>query len=172
MFIAGGAQRTSDGGRTWQASSEPCQIRGDGQVGVYAGTALNPSMAWIVCISPSPSVIAVFRTQDGGDSWQPLAEFTPTQAPTPIPGAGVRGGRLSLHFSDARHGWFVSGGERSTLELTDDAGTSWRATPLPNDQTVVDAQFLDADSGWAAGGLRLWRTTDGGAHWQELLLPK
>ena len=68
----------------------------------------------------------------------------------------------------------------SALELTSDAGSSWRtATPPGLAATDIRAvRFVDPKTGFVVGlsgterqGLGLWRTTDGGTTWTSSLLP-
>ncbi|MHC4824080.1 MAG: WD40/YVTN/BNR-like repeat-containing protein [Planctomycetota bacterium] len=124
--------RTADGGRTW----EPTPRGGipDAIPGEYAfaasGTSIavaGESQAWI---ATGGSVARVYRSQDGGDSWEIVQ--TPISAGTP--GSGI----FSIAFRDTQHGVIVGGDyERPEQVLTiaawtEDGGQTWtRAQKFP-----------------------------------------
>ena len=83
---------------------------------------------------------------------------------------------------DAMHVWAV--GDRGAIWHTDDGGQHWRLQPSGVSCRLESVQFIDATTGWAAGGWSqpyssltsgvLLRTRDGGEHWTreaKLLLP-
>lgn len=60
----------------------------------------------------------------------------------------------------------VAVGERGTVLLSDDNGTSWRQAVVPVSSSLTAVQFADARNGWAVGhaGVVL-HSSDGGEHW-------
>lgn len=68
-------------------------------------------------------------------------------------------------------------GERYTPQFTQlfkstDQGASWETLPWPEDQNISALRFLDAQRGYLIGwGPHLWRTEDGGEHWEEIPVP-
>ncbi len=65
----------------------------------------------------------------------------------------------------------VAVGERGTVLLSDDAGTSWRqAASVPVSATLTAVQFANDRTGWAVGhyGVVL-KSEDGGEHWSRQL---
>ncbi|MBD8682517.1 YCF48-related protein [Pseudomonas sp. CFBP 13719] len=60
----------------------------------------------------------------------------------------------------------VAVGERGTVLLSDDNGTSWRQVPVPISSSLTAVQFVDARNGWAVGhaGVVL-HSSDGGERW-------
>jgi photosystem II stability/assembly factor-like uncharacterized protein len=70
-------------------------------------------------------------------------------------------------------GWVVSRDGR--LALTHDDGGTWRTVTPPAAAKVAAAAFVDGDLGWAAStsadGPVVYRTTDGGEHWDEATVP-
>ncbi|WP_386080932.1 WD40/YVTN/BNR-like repeat-containing protein [Vreelandella sp. F11] len=68
-------------------------------------------------------------------------------------------------------------GERYTPQLTQlfkstDQGESWEKLRWPEDQNISTFRFLDAQRGYLIGwGPHVWRTEDGGEHWEEIPVP-
>ncbi|PMR71602.1 WD40/YVTN/BNR-like repeat-containing protein [Halomonas heilongjiangensis] len=68
-------------------------------------------------------------------------------------------------------------GERYTPQLTQlfkstDQGATWERLEWPEGQNISFLRFLDAERGYLIGwGPRIWRTEDGGEHWEELPVP-
>lgn len=60
----------------------------------------------------------------------------------------------------------VAAGERGTVLLSDDGGTSWRQAKVPVQVSLTTLRFVDARTGWAAGHLgTILKTEDGGETW-------
>lgn len=108
----------------------------------------------------------------------------PSAVPSRRPPPATRGPAhaVSATFVSARTGWLlVDGGScggaacRRRLLRTDDGGRTFTRLPLPP-APVTQVRFGSDDDGWAFGqdvpspGNGLWRTIDGGRHW-ELVLP-
>lgn len=135
-------------------------------------------------IVPSPKVVASPPGLPTAALVSPSANPTSTgRPPFTDPGGPVYDmGRL-----DATSGWALvqqpSNGPAASpprLMITDDAGATWRdGTPLGLGTVTPAIDFLDRDHAWvvqpcAAGwgcSSSLWRTTDGGRHWNTSTLP-
>jgi photosystem II stability/assembly factor-like uncharacterized protein len=125
---------------------------------------------------------ALFMTANGGRAW---AVITP-------PGVPVRTIR-GAYFLGTRRGWAVSVSPRHPMQLemstTTDGGKSWSTAPLGGRSWFAAGSagvpayidFVDARHGWVvamiasgAGVLPqgvLFRTSNGGASWQQLPMP-
>ncbi|MFI5399373.1 MAG: WD40/YVTN/BNR-like repeat-containing protein [Candidatus Binatia bacterium] len=111
----------------------------------------------------------VFRTMDGGRRW---TDVTP---------AGYSSNQTPESFVlDGTHAWLAEHVQSSSSTIvfgTDDGGASWRRSqPIsvagPNLAFRSNLYFIDPTHGWLlVFGTQLeflYRTTDGGAHWQQL----
>ncbi len=151
--------RTADGGHSWQSATLPG--------GALSVVTVSGAMAWAgsTCSLPAPCKNRLFRSDDGGVSWNRIA-YQPVAA---------------LAFADKNHGWAipmpeVNQSEPSILESTD-GGATWvpRRSPCPQATGVPVAVSFPAPSrGWLAcngtvgagnATKAILRTTDG-EHWQ------
>jgi photosystem II stability/assembly factor-like uncharacterized protein len=127
----------------------------------------------------------VFRTQDGGETWQ---DVTP---PQPAPAAGEKT-TANGFFRDASMAWIIYGSETVLptpflyLWFTRDGGATWQYSPIdtsisPESFIPWFIDFTDALHGWlllylGAGMshnyVALLGTTDGGLTWNTLVTPE
>ncbi|MBE2244998.1 MAG: hypothetical protein IAE86_19760 [Burkholderiaceae bacterium] len=93
-------------------------------------------------------------------------------APLERPALRLRDPRRAAMLGLAQAGpRIVAVGERGTVLLSDDAGSSWRqAASVPISATLTAVQFASERVGWAVGhyGVVL-RSDDGGEHWTRQL---
>ncbi|MEJ2502047.1 MAG: glycosyl hydrolase, partial [Gemmatimonadota bacterium] len=180
----GGLWKTTDGGTTWRPVTDG-QIE-SASVGAVDVCAIDPDVVWIGTgevqlrgnVQPGDGV---YRSTDGGDTWAH---------------AGLRDarniGRVRIDPTDCNTVWVAALGhygesnEERGVYRTRDGGESWEkvlyvdattgAVDLsvdPNDPDVAYAGMWDVwrkpwglKSGGPGSGL--YRTTDGGATWDEL----
>lgn len=178
--------RTENGGRAWHVVT-PRDLRYPAYDHLQL-TAVDASYAWLVAVHPTaggpnqgtPPV--VFRTTDGGRSWQ--------SAQVKI--SGVQGAQAD--FVNHRTGFLLldrantPSGEEMTLLRSDDGGATWRILPaataaishvggLFKGFTFSDAEtgfvtFSELEAGFVTGhnngpGVSLYATRDGGKTWQR-----
>jgi len=130
-------QRSNDGGKTWESADNKFVY--DGPTGThlwYDGTPHPWGFARVWHLEPSlsdPDTVyagvedaALFRTTDGGGSWQELSGLrTHTSAPLWQPGAGG----MCLHtilLDPSRAGRMFVAISAAGAFRSDDAGTTWR----------------------------------------------
>jgi photosystem II stability/assembly factor-like uncharacterized protein len=140
-------------------------------VAVLQAKFVSATTGWVV--TGGPDSASLFRTTDGGSHWQ--RQFD-----------GVAGFGWALSFFDARQGVVSAADRRGPLLLrTADGGQHWTRRPQTCQTLPRLVFFLDMDHGWCltvdgdpASGPALWpdrqevalhRTTDGGAHWTQVL---
>jgi photosystem II stability/assembly factor-like uncharacterized protein len=78
----------------------------------------------------------IYRTQDGGSSWQAQT-------------SGVVTDLLDVKFGDALEGWAV--GDEGTVLHTTDGGRHWQNERSPTTHALERIFFADRTHGWAVG---------------------
>ena len=123
-IVAGGIWRTDDGGATWTAANEGLSI-------VSNSTRVNTGAFHQIVVAPTqpdrlftsnvaPGQAAVYRSEDGGDSWTIVADGA-----TPRPNAydsALRAFDIGVHPTDADR---IVVGSDDTLLGTTDGGETW-----------------------------------------------
>ncbi len=120
-----------------------------------------------------PWTATVFRTVDGGRTWQPA---TLRLSRPPAFGAYES---VVLDFLDRRHGWLALGlGVNANFDYgaelfhTQDGGATW--TQVLSVPASFGFEFVNPDDGWAVGRpamQSLYRTKNGGRSWHRVRLP-
>lgn len=100
---------------------------------------------WVLGSFASDSGSIVFRTRDGGISWDSTVFNTWVE-------------RIALPEKD--DGYALS---ESSLRITHNGGLSWMAKPVPG--LGRDVFFLTRDTGWLATSQGMFSTTNGGQLW-------
>jgi hypothetical protein len=133
---------------------------------------LDSDHGWLVAngafdASALTQQLLVFRTTDGGQSWQssPLGPSDAINAASAFAPAYI-------DFLNASTGWVVAKTGSNTsfsigdLYRTDDGGATWTKLSIPTGDPVY---FTNENDGWAAGGPipHLFVTHDGGRTWQD-----
>jgi photosystem II stability/assembly factor-like uncharacterized protein len=144
--------RTTDGARTWTNVTPPAfEALQAGVVDTLASTstlevyALDAETAWAYtsCFTSTgqcPVATAIWRTEDGGRSWQVL------NIPTACRAEQLDCIPDSVLFVDREHGWLMMAlVERNYLQFdyyrTTDGGQTWEA--LPRLKRSINTQFIN-----------------------------
>jgi photosystem II stability/assembly factor-like uncharacterized protein len=176
-LVSSSIYRTADGGRSWQVS-----LPVTGRSGMPLGgsfSAVDATHAWITHVPADCNVPLcapeVFRTTDGSN-WTVV---------------GVLPAYGEIQFVDRASGWaavYTADPERlrdrsneASIFVTHDGGATWaRQFHATGAQPGFTLSFADAQHGWAlgsertycsmggCGGYSLYRTSDGGDHWQTI----
>ena len=99
----------------------------------------------------------IIKTTDGGVSWT-------------VQNSGTANHLHSILFPLPDIGY--AAGENGIILKTTDGGNNWAiqnySTPSGQLSTVNSLFFINADTGYAAGGTSILKTTDGGTNWQRI----
>ncbi|MDQ6854333.1 MAG: hypothetical protein M3046_11705 [Actinomycetota bacterium] len=170
--------RTADGGRTWQLSlKREGSPSGAPVLGNFS--AVDATHAWVTQVPAGCNIplcgLELLRTVDGS-TWDSVGM---------LPAYG------EVRFVDRATGWagvFTADAERlrdrsneASILVTHDGGVTWaRQFHGTGAQPGITLSFADAQHGWAlgsertfcsmggCGGYTLYRTSDGGDHWQAI----
>ena len=146
---------TADGGRSWQARALP-----PGQHYAPAAWFLDAGRGWYLNLNFLPGTglpRTLYRTFDGGRSWQWVWSGTSGTAQVPV-------------FADPDHGWMAA--DLSVL-ATADGGRTWARVPAPllgarAGVRLAGDGLVEYSSQLSAAGEVIWQaatSTDGGATW-------
>lgn len=149
--------RSDDGGQTWVnvALALP-EGSPESELSVLDLKFLSPNDGLLILrkTAETPEIL-VYRTGDGGNTWERL--------PIAFDGYGV------LDAPSAGEMIFYGGDQ---FQVTNDAGATIRqvAPEIPFGDSVRDMSFADAQTGWVlfadpSGVNILYKTSDGGATW-------
>jgi len=181
--------RTSDGGIHWKdvsppknhfitqpTGSPPIKMDTWGRTAVF----LNASTAWVVAPQIDQASTLVFRTADGGQTWQEASikswwtkQITAINAQdswiTSVPDAGTPNVVELLRTTNGGKSWFKIASTTATAQDT-------ASGLLPPGTDISGVSFLNASVGWATGSSNtadfawFYMTTDGGSTWQHQTL--
>jgi photosystem II stability/assembly factor-like uncharacterized protein len=115
---------------------------------LYATAFVSSEEGWAV-----GAFGGVFRTKDGGKSWQPQV-------------SGTIEPLFGVDFVDGKHGWTV--GRSGTVLHTTDAGATWSSQTGSSEKHLFGVDFVDRQHGWAVGDWgEILSTSDGGKAWRS-----
>ena len=152
---------STDLGRSWTDVSPPLSP----DMAISDVFFLDPGQAWLTAYDCAGGNGGLYRTSDGGQSWQRLGSLS----------AGCSAGTgIFISFADPSNGWLTSlapsGGGPGSLMRTLDGGLTWQ--PEHDLPTNGVPRFEGLASGWLAASFPFWgpvfRTTDAGQSWHRV----
>ena len=168
-----GVWQSGDGGTTW--SQIPLDTIGIGRMA--AGDRAEPAGVSFVSFDPVPigsearayvglAGVGVFRSDDAGDSWKRIAE-APSASDAPFEGSVVDGKLLVAWKRTDNEGAgslqrYDPKSDDWTVITPDQEASEWSVAADPSNPEHLIAADLAVTEG------RLWRSLDGGAHWDVM----
>lgn len=118
---------------------------------LYGTKFVSDKVGWVVGAFGS-----IYRTSDGGTSWQPQLSHTTEQL-------------FDADFVDERQGWIA--GRSGVILHTTDGGATWTRQNSGTEMHLFSVDFVDAQFGCIAGDWgTILTTADGGVTWQSRTL--
>jgi photosystem II stability/assembly factor-like uncharacterized protein len=168
--------RTTDGGLQWKNVTPPHTVLTRESIAEF----LTASLTWVATPQTNGTTAQVWRTIDGGQTWQQST----VQSPLFV---------KQITFIDAQHGWILSGKKNAAVAAAEiaqilrtiDGGKTWQSvstalfsdvTPpghLPYSGQKSGIHFLNVSTGWITGTVMfndlawLYVTHDGGSTWYQ-----
>lgn len=177
---------TTDGGTTWADVSPPVVQAEDATRLEAFGAFQDSDTAWVIYTDDGPPPVgplAVWKTTDGGQNWQPSQYL-------PLTGEEPYFQPEGFSFVDSSTGWLLAhveaGAGHDFVELfrTEDGGQSWERIDDPfrgqlSGSTNTGIAFGSDQWGWVTkdnpqlipGGAFLFQSLDGGENWEAIFLP-
>jgi photosystem II stability/assembly factor-like uncharacterized protein len=176
--------KTNDGGNNWQEVTPPEPGLAGSQLITAVGYFQSLETAWVSYYNTEPglpSQPAVWRTRDGGQTWQ-------ASQPLDTTGLAETFAPSNLQFVDDQNGWMLvhvgvgMSHDYVMLYRSKDGGATWERLLDPDNEVQACYKtgmlFTNAQEGWLTGtcsgvaaGVWLYHTGDGGATWQPVQLP-
>ncbi len=183
-FVAGGIWKTIDGGASWTDANKGIAIVANatsGNTGSFHQIVVAPSDPnRLYTSNVAPGQAAIYRSDDGGDSWQVIADGT-TNRPDAFESA-LRAFDIAVHPTDPDR---IAFGSDDTLLGSTDGGSSWRDLTTIEDSPglfhgrgytgLVSTDIIfnvdDADEAILLGfdGGNFIQTRDGGTTWRRTI---
>ena len=139
--------KTTDGGSNWY-ESQPVGASNSSQ---YFDAAVTPAGT----IHAAGSFGAMVRSTNSG------ADFTFKSS--------VTDGYVSdIEFINTSTGYAVTGYNHGDILKTTDAGNSWVSQVSTYTTSIYGISFTDAETGYLAGSISLYKTTNGGTNWNTV----
>jgi photosystem II stability/assembly factor-like uncharacterized protein len=165
--------KSTDGGQSWNRLLDPYNDGGIQSCYKHDLLFTDAQHGWLTgtCNGVAAGVL-LFRTADGGVSWQEVKLPAPASSPNLFTSFEVACGSSSPAFLDTQTGYIDVSCDLYTQEprttehylfFTDDGGDTWTSTPYPGGEL----RFFDVQTGLALGQ-EIFKTEDGGASWTKI----
>jgi len=138
--------KTTNGGISWEPSGNNFGYFNES---FYSIDFINEDLGFVSGGYNQPSV---FRTKNGGDTWEKVENISFKQ----------------MQFFDSLNGY---GFNYRRIYKTTDGGDSW-SVAFDTDEYITSVYFIDESTGYLTGDSGLmYRTDDGGKNWKKLNAP-
>lgn len=151
----GAIYKTGDRGATWLSPVQPTSVPTEFVVDFHF---VDAQKGWAVASQPGSTGGAIYASEDGGSSWQPLTS------------TGGLFGLVGIRFADASNG--VAVGPAGYVYVTADAGKTWSPKPTGTERGLRRVSFANANLAVAVGdGGVILRSVDRGQTWSRVNSP-
>jgi photosystem II stability/assembly factor-like uncharacterized protein len=146
---------TTDAGNTWTI-----QYQFPDSLWIMDGIFKDSLNGWVAGYT-GPAEGKIYKTTDGGDTWNLLSP-------------GTNANFYGIDFYDLNLGWAVTSGV-GIVTRTTDGGATW-SPQVVYDHSLLEVKFIDALNGWVAGGDNdgnsgIFYSSDGGLTWNQQYNP-
>jgi photosystem II stability/assembly factor-like uncharacterized protein len=151
--------RTEDGGETWQLRDTLPERQASGLYygGIHDFTFVNDTLGFAYGSGYIPGLL-IFKTEDGGISWQQKARIREN---------GLDELSYGIHFIDQDTGLIFC--NNGFYAKTTNGGDTWTKNYYPDDYTFTTCFFLDSLHGYASVSFgKIMETFDGGNTWEQI----
>jgi photosystem II stability/assembly factor-like uncharacterized protein len=167
---------THNAGVSWEPLILPCGK--SPAAGLATLRVPDPDHLWLVCAGlpgAGNQLKTLYTSSDGGAHWTRPGDDSDAYRTSPMNGRIDLGNmptggyfRSMTVLSPDRAFMALA---RGPLLITRDGGATWDCTEVPNeaDSGILQVQFVDDDRGWALTNQAIWRTLDGGEHWERFV---
>ena len=173
-------ERTVDGGHTWVSRNLPADCHRPGPYFFRIRASLAGNALWLLCAgqeSAGGEARGIYISTDAGDTWR--VAFPPGRSPSGLDAAGYSG-TIEATTSNSAVLCLREGPAGGPVLATADGGLTWNWVLGHHDAYCTTLLAIDSQYSWIADveeisypvyGTFIWRTVDGGAHWQRVALP-
>jgi len=162
--------RTTDGGQNWEKSAIDT---GPNLSSVAKLSFADAEHGWLLAsygAAMGSEFDELFQTTDGGTTWKSIAVASST--PKSVKDLPLEGIKTSLAFADRNKGWLTgfSHGDGIWLFYSADGMRSFTSVKPNIDLTnLSQLDFASEQIGWGIIDGYLWKTTDGGHVWTQMV---
>jgi photosystem II stability/assembly factor-like uncharacterized protein len=161
---------SDNGGKSWSQvfAHEPGVDTSLPLSGMKNGlTFLDNLRGWIGGAQPQDLYIWLFKTVDGGHSWQKLDLALPASSPNIMTSVDAPRFFNSMEGILPMDVFTTDTGIYKAFYTTTDSGNTWNVTSWVQNGDAYD--FINIKEGWIWDGTRLFKTNDGAVNWIPLV---
>jgi photosystem II stability/assembly factor-like uncharacterized protein len=145
-----------DGGCHW-AHAGTLPVRS----GVHQLYFISTTTGWLTTDGEVDDVPLIWKTVNGGASWEPVPGNLDTHGPRPRERGAVDPGVFAVAFTETGAGWLIRDRFLTELFTTGDAGKTWRRVPEGEVIPVLAQAVQETQGNWELGRQMLLEARSG-----------